>query len=315
MIELTHYSTFDDENDFLSNSKNKYCMGIQASYMGIDDRTKWTQDYLNTRADKILSVQFDVENCSLQVNGDKINAREFKQKLERPCSKPLIDATSLEYPEIQYLFYWLHEIQCAFDVLYVEPEHYSSNSTKGIRQATPSFALSEDGPGVLQLPPFIGSTQNETVNVISMGFEGHRVAGLLNNDQLQDPGFDEAIIAIGIPAFKAGFDQISIKCNSIALKEIRKLPKSSVIFTAANNSHSMMIFLEKLQKSILSGNKESPTKNINLIPFGTKPAAIGMAWFAVNNQENTIVTYDYIKKLSGRSSGVGKIHLAQFEKS
>jgi hypothetical protein len=313
MIELAHYSTFDDEKDFLSNFKGTYCMGIQASYMGIDNRTEWTKKFLSTRAEKILSVQFNVDTCSLHVNGDQINAREFKQKLERPSSKPLIDATSLEYPEIQYLFYWLHEIQCSFDVLYVEPEHYSSNNTKGTRQATPSFALSEDGPGVLQLPPFIGSTQNETINVISMGFEGHRVAGLLNNDQLQDPGFDEAILVIGVPAFKAGFDQISIKCNSIALKQIQKLPKSSVIFSAANNSHSMMIFLEKLQKSLLSSNSEFPTKNINLIPFGTKPSAIGMAWFAVNHQENTIVTYDYIKKLSGRSSGVGKIHLAQFE--
>jgi len=313
VIELKHYSTFDDIDDFLSNFDEKYCMGIQASYMDIDDRTKWTQNFLSLRSEKIVSVRFNVDNCSLQVNGNQINAREFKQKLEKPESKPLIDATSLEYPEIQYLFYWLHEIHCSFDVLYVEPKHYSSNSTKGIRQTSPSYALSEDGPGVLQLPPFIGSTQSETVNVISMGFEGHRVAGLLNNDQLQDPGFDEAIIAIGVPAFKAGFDQISIKCNSMALKQIQKLPKSSIIFTAANNPHSMMAFLEDLQKSIPFDNMESPSKNINLIPFGTKPSAIGMAWFAVNHQENTIVTYDYIKKLSGRSSGVGKIHLAKFE--
>lgn len=313
MIELKHYSTFDHKEDFLSNFYDKYSLAVHASYMEIDDRTKWVYTYLNQRAGKTLKAQFDVDTCSLQINGEKINVRKLQEKLERPSSKPLFDATSLEYPELQYLFYWMYEVQCPFDVLYVEPEQYSPNKVKGNKQINFSFSLSEDGPGVLQLPPFIGSTQDETINVISMGFEGHRVAGLLNNDQLQDPGFDEVIVVIGVPAFKAGFDQISIKCNSFALKQIQKLPKSSVVFSAANNSHSMLTFLESLQKSIFSGNSELPTKNINLVPFGTKPSAIGMAWFAVNHQENTIVTYDYIKKLSGRSLGVGKIHLAQFD--
>ncbi|MDP1657867.1 MAG: hypothetical protein Q8L73_00770 [Methylotenera sp.] len=314
MIELTHYSTFEDQEEFISKFTNKYSLVIQASSMDIDDRTKWTGKFLNDKSEKILSVQFDVVTCSLKVNGKQIKIREFEQNLEHPNSKPLIDATSLEYPEIQYLFYWLHSIQCPFDVLYVEPKHYTSKKVMSKPLVDFEFALSEDGPGVLQLPPFIGSTRNETINVISMGFEGHRVAGLLNNDQLQDPGFDDVRVVIGIPAFKAGFDQISLKYNSIALKQIQKLPRREAIFAAANNPYSMTAFLEQLQKSIRPENEGVPLRNINLIPFGTKPAAIGMAWFAVKHQDNTVVTYDHIKKLPGRSEGVGRIHFAQFTK-
>ena len=51
---------------------------------------------------------------------------------------------------------------------------------------------------------------------------------------------------------------------------------------------------------------------INLIPFGTKPAAVGMAWFAVNHDEEVIVTFDNTRVADGRSSGVGRIHLTQF---
>jgi hypothetical protein len=222
----------------------------------------------------------------------------------------LIDATSLAYPEIQYLLYWLHSIDCPFDLIYVEPEHYQPDKNKQASEY--KYALSDDGRGLLQLPPFIGTTQDQTINVISIGFEGHRVAGVLNNDQLQDPGFDDVRVVIGIPAFKAGFDQISLKCNSMALKQIQKLPRREVTFVAPNNPYSMILFLEELNRSIETSSEGYPLKNINLVPFGTKPAAIGMAWFAVKHQENSIVTYDHVKKLAGRSSGVGKIHFTQF---
>lgn len=310
MINLTHYSTFNDKESFYAKFDHRYSLAIQASFMDIDDRTKWVSNLLNEKSDNILNVKFNVDYFSLQVNDEQIPVRELEYKLKRPNEKPLIDATSLEYPEIQYLFYWLHSINCPFDLIYVEPEHYQSDKNKLITEY--KFALSDDGTGVLQLPPFIGTTQDQTINVISIGFEGHRVAGILNNDQLQDPGFEDVRIVVGIPAFKAGFDQISLKCNSMALKQIQKSPRHDVKFVAANNPHSMTLFLEELSRSIETSSEGYPLKNINLIPFGTKPAAIGMAWFAVKHQGNSIVTYDHVKKLAGRSSGVGKIHFAQF---
>lgn len=310
MINLTHYSTFNDKESFYTEFNHRYSLVIQASFMDIDDRTKWVGNLLNEISENIFNVRFDADCSSLVVNDKKISIRELEQGITRPSEKPLIDATSLAYPEIQYLLYWLHIIDCPFDLIYVEPEHYQSDKKK---QATEyKYALSDDGTGVLQLPPFIGTTQGQTINVISIGFEGHRVAGILNNDQLQDPGFEDVRVVIGVPAFKAGFDQISLKCNSVALKQIQKSPRREVKFVAANNPHSMTLFLEELNKSISINSEGYPVKNINLIPFGTKPAAIGMAWFAVKHQENCIITYDYVRKLTGRSYGVGKIHFAQF---
>jgi hypothetical protein len=84
-----------------------------------------------------------------------------------------------------------------------------------------------------------------------------------------------------------------------------------VHIASANNPCVIVEYLNKVHKA-LDQFAEVPQK-LSLIPFGTKPTAIGMAWFAVKHQQETVVTYDYVKKVSGRSKGIGKVHFAQFE--
>jgi hypothetical protein len=50
---------------------------------------------------------------------------------------------------------------------------------------------------------------------------------------------------------------------------------------------------------------------MHLAPIGTKPVAIAMAWYAINNKGTGII-YDFIKKKNKRSRGVGKIHFWRY---
>jgi hypothetical protein len=52
-------------------------------------------------------------------------------------------------------------------------------------------------------------------------------------------------------------------------------------------------------------------RRIHVAPTGTKPVALAMAWFAINNKGIGIL-YDFVRKRKKRSSGVGKAHFWRF---
>jgi len=307
MLDLVHYSTFSNKEKFLHKIDVSSHLAICHSSIEIDDRTSWGIEILSNNAKNVWDVFYDARKQSLKINNQSISIRDFVQNTEKNpviTAKPLIDATSLSYPELQYLFYWFNKIGEPFDLLYVEPEGYSPSSRD-------KFTLSEDGLGLVQLSPFLGRIQNNIIYIISIGFEGHRVEGLLNNDEYSNPGIQEIKLIVGVPAFKAGFDRDSLKANISALTQIKQMSSREVYIAPANNPWVIIKYLNKVLKSL--DKRDGYRQKLSLIPFGTKPVAIGMAWFAVKNQENTIVTYDHVKNIQGRSKGIGKVHFAQFD--
>ncbi|MBL1319714.1 MAG: hypothetical protein COA63_001455 [Methylophaga sp.] len=309
MLDLVHYSTFSNKEKFLDkiDISNHLAIYRRSTNTEIDDRTKWVRQVLSNTAKSVWDIDYDVREQSLKINDKSISIRDFVQGTKKKpaiTDRPLIDATSLNFPELQYLFYWFNKIEQPFDLIYVEPECYPPSSPD-------KFNLSEDGLGLAQLPPFLGRVQNNLVYVISIGFEGHRIQGLLNNDEYSNPGFQDIKVIIGVPAFKAGFDRDSLKANALALAQIKKMPSREVHIASANNPCVIIKYLNKVSKSL--DRRDESRQKLSLIPFGTKPTAIGMAWFAVKNQKDTIVTYDHVKKVPGRSKGIGKVHFAQFD--
>ena len=304
-MDLKHYSTFEDINDFQTRAVNKkYQLAIKSPSKPLDDRTTWVNEYITACSESLWAVEYNTDSCCIEVNGKSFHALELAKKLQKPNLPLLIDSTSLSYPEIQYLFYWLNKINTPFELIYVEPQKYPTKKN--------DHHLSADGPGISHLGPFIGSTTtSDVINAISIGFEGHRVIGLLNNDQLREPGFHDVRVIVGVPAFKAGYDRVSLSKNIDALAEMSSMERCDVSFASANNPWAMYEELKTIRKSINAHPEKHPM--INLVPFGTKPSAIGMAWFAVKNEDQTIVTYDHVIKLAGRTEGVGKIHLASFQ--
>jgi len=310
MIDLRHHSTYESVNEIHTINFSEYSTVVYSDFMDVDERTRWLKDFYQKMSCEKTKVSFDSVMMQLIINDNHVACMDLNNHLPKPSSKILLDSTSLTFPVIQYLLLWLKENNYPFDVLYIEPEEYTQDSNELQCISNENFVLSEDGPGLVQLPPFIGSIQLKTTHVVSIGFEGRRVVGLFNNDQISEQGLTDLRVVIAIPAFKAGFDRVSLKNNALALQEISRVARREIMYSSASNPFTMLEILEGILKSLPSDEFEPA--NMNLIPFGTKPAALGMAWFAVKHDEEVIVTYDNTKNAGGRSNGIGKMHLTQF---
>jgi len=67
---------------------------------------------------------------------------------------------------------------------------------------------------------------------------------------------------------------VSLKSNALALQEISRAPRHEIMYSAASNPFTVTEILEGILKSLPSDEFEPV--NINLIPFETKPAVLGM---------------------------------------
>lgn len=255
---------------------------------------------------RAVGFRFDKAGSKFIENGREISALELPDNVKRWGTRPLIDATTLNYPELQLIFHTLSDLSQPFDVIYVEPDDYRERDDIDAISGQQKFDLSDDGPGLEQLWPFVGTTQSNCTNIISMGFEGHRVVSLLSSDQLSEPGLESVRLIVGVPAYRAGFDLDSLRQNSEALRLVECADDRELTFVAANNAFEMYQQLNKIAKA------KDERWSFNLVPFGTKPSAIAMAWFATKNHRSSIVTYDFVSKKKGRSTGVGRTHFIEF---
>ncbi len=94
------------------------------------------------------------------------------------------------------------------------------------------------------------------------------------------------------------------------MDDARKLYDADFMITAANDPLQNYQLLKTLFQSE-AGLRLKANRKMHLAPFGTKPVALGMDWFAINNRGISIV-YDFVKKKRMRSTGVGKIHFWRF---
>lgn len=312
-ISLSSVRSFNGQSDYAKRNCPNYSVGIHALNMTMDDRTKWVSQHLSSVCKRLITVSYCPDKTKLSINGIEYEVLDFIQHLKLSAGRPLIDSTSLSYPEVQYLILELVENGIEFDVIYVEPANYKKK-----KDASPApndeelFDLSNDGSGLLYLPPFFSQDPRSTLTVISIGFEGHRVAGLLKNDELSDPGMTNVRIVLGMPPFKAGFDRVSLKKNNSAIEYCKGIPDFEICYASASNAFSMFQELNRIKRAWILPDQETRPRYINLVPFGTKPSAIGMALFASKNRDISVVTYDHVEKKTGRSEGVGKIHLMEF---
>lgn len=312
-VSLRSVRSFACKDHYEERDCPKYGTGIHAQNMDIDDRIEWVNKHLSSVCEERLTISYFPDRTKLAIDGSECAVTGFIDRLKLSSGRPLIDSTSLSYPEVQYLILELVNNNIEFDVIYVEPASYKKKKEE--RQAPNDeelFDLSDDGCGLLHLPPFLGADATNTLTVISIGFEGHRVAGLLKNDELSDPGMTSVRLVLGMPPFKAGFDRVSLKKNKSAIEFCKGIPDFEVCYASASNAFSMFQELNRIKSAWILPDQADRQRYINLVPFGTKPSAIGMALFASKNMDISVVTYDHVEKKNGRSEGVGKIHLMEF---
>jgi hypothetical protein len=265
-----------------------------------DDRSDWTYKHICKISKEIIQVSYCPQEVSLTIGECEFGIRNLGG-YEIPKGRVLVDATTLALPELLHLFHLLNTKKKAFDVLYVQPTGYAEIKTEGIDKIK-TFDLSDDGLGIQQVPPYIGYSANSML-FFFLGFEGHRFGAIINSEE-----FDTSNITclVGSPPFKVGWENRTLSNNYKQLAEINSTSNARFKFAGANDPIKTYEIIEQVYHSVTYEKQ-----NLCLAPFGTKPAAIAAAQFAVNNN-NVVMLYDFVKKKNKRSSGTDLVHIWSF---
>ncbi|WP_396587733.1 hypothetical protein [Bermanella sp. R86510] len=265
----------------------------------VDDRSNWASDYLKRIAEEIKSVRFDYNDSALFINSDPIKISTLIIPFLNKDLKVLIDATTLTFPEILYLFIYLERNKINFDVLYIQPQDYKQSSDPSSTEIQP-VRLSIDGLGPKPLPPYVQTSRKSSM-LVFLGFEGHRLGSISNSDIFGMPEFS---CLLGVPGFKAGWENKAIYNN---MPYLTQLNVKSILLSGANDPIYTYNIIERQHQAA-----KYDRKNLFLAPFGTKPAGIAAANYAVNNPTNLGIIYDFIQGKNGRSEGTGTAHIWKF---
>ncbi len=291
-------------------SSNKIYSDVYFGHLiEIDDRVKWIAEYAKALSEKKSNVRYIQNDARIVFEGDvneNISVLNL-DSLRKPSGKILFDATSLLFPELLYLMTWANTIGCDFDVIYVEPEAYTRKPYKAsIGSHKLDYSLSEDGPGILLLPKFVYPVDQSHL-VFALGYEGHRFGSFLLSDEVSPKNITALL---GVPPFELGWERNTYAKNYSMMEQAkREYPDSEFITASANDPLQNYLLLKRIRKSIASIT--GPRQKLQLVPIGTKPVALAMAWFATNYSETGIL-YDFVNKKQGRSEGVGKVHWWRF---
>lgn len=217
----------------------------------------------------------------------------------------LIDSTSLDFPELLYLLNALDNYNLKFSVkiIYVEPLEYSNIIDDDQEEY---FQLSDKMHPFSGLPMFAvnmqSNTHQEIVLTPFLGFENSRLGQVLVNDD--SATFKKIAACISVPAYNSGWENTSIKKHLKYFKQI----SSELKLYPGSNPYAVNELLEELYEH---------HQKIIITSLGTKPTAVGISTFLINNiknnNENKFVgtVYDFPIKTRGRSRGVGVIHTYQ----
>lgn len=261
-----------------------------------DEREGWVDNYINLISESVLGISYDPHEVTLTIGNESFALADMLD-FNLPRGRILVDSTSLALPELIYLFMIFRSHKKEFEVIYAQPNHYSSSREQGV-DSIKTFELSDDGFGIQQLPPFVGLTESSTM-MIFLGFEGHRVGALLQTEELNT--FD-AICLLGIPAYKLGWEKMTLANNYKQLEVLRSNKNASFEFAGANDPLKTYELIEQNYNA-----QEYENKRLCLAPFGTKPATLAVAQFAANH-EKTIVLYDFVQRKERRSLGTDLVH-------
>jgi hypothetical protein len=267
----------------------------------LDDRSDWSSTFLKRVAKKLITVEYSHSTVSLAFDDTVIPYRENKA-VSYIGKRVLIDSTSLSFPELMHLFLIFERDKQPFDVVYVQPQAYQKdNDEKGLSDVE-TFSLSDDGIGPKQLQPFVNYS-SDIYLTICLGFEGHRFGALINSEEYN---ISELSYVLGVPAFKVGWENKTLANNYKVMMDVAAGVETNLKIAPANDPVSIYEAIDRAYRSSTYSKK-----TFFLAPFGTKPAAIAAAAFAVNKKK-LVVIYDFVKKKKQRSSGTDLVHLWRF---
>lgn len=185
-------------------------------------------------------------------------------------------------------------------VVYAEPESYKSHPTPA---SATLFDLSISLEGLAPLPGFaqLGGPEDEerTIYVPLLGFEGNRPERLA----MQLDPVPKVLPVVGVPGFQLEYPAFTIACNRGLLEEYRA--HTNIRLARASCPFEVFSVLRDIRK-------DYPDYYMYIAPVGTKPHSLGGILYAIANPNDTEIMFDYPIRKTGRTSGVGVIHIYDF---
>ncbi len=293
------------QEDIGTSIKGRYRGLLVGSDNEIDQRTQNMHSELVKEIPNHFKVHYSVNDASLSIGNSSASVLSLNE-LKIDSDRLLIDSTSMGFPDLLYTMQWASVNRIDFDLIYSEPHEYeyvvSKNSPKRI------FELSEDGAGMIMLPSF-ALPLNESRVIVSLGFEGHRFGGLMESDEFIA---SRVTGLIGIPAYTPGWEIRALEANWEAMQRATNSFDANFDFAGANDPLANYEAISKCHQSEKGKNPSKRMPILHLVPFGTKPASIAMAWYAINNQGIGII-YDFLQKRKDKTKGIRNVHIWSFK--
>jgi len=217
------------------------------------------------------------------------------------ASRILIDISGLQHHVWAPLLKSAYARRIPTRVLYAEPEGYKPHPSPA---SATLFDLSVKFDGLAPLPGFARLSgpfdEEKCLFVALLGFEGNRPERLV----LQLDPTPKVIPLIGVPGFQIEYPAFTVACNRVFLDEYRA--HSEVRYARASCPF-------EAYETLCQIRKDYPEHYMYLAPVGTKPHALGSILFAITNPDTTEIMFDNPVRRSGRTKGVGTIHIYNFE--
>lgn len=293
--------------DVVSESEARALGTFDLAFYGradLDDRSKHSSALCAGISKRQLPVRYDPEAFELSVGGKVYSVQDLEDiPRDLRAESIVLDATTLEFPEILYLLHAYHMLpkdsrpECGF--MYVEPESYTTKEDAAAIVNGNAFDLTSNFRPRRPLPPYtmMLSPRNKAHLIGFLGFEGNRVRHVLEDED----GFlyQKVTIVFGVPPFQPTWDLHSLLANARLLEP----DNTDVMFCGANNPRSAYRLLEDIHDGALVSGMD----RLAVAPFGTKPMALGAALYCLDNSKIRPL-YDFPERKPGRTQGVHRRH-------
>jgi hypothetical protein len=269
----------------------------------LDDRGTVATDFVHQHAEAVVSVEYDPEGFSLEIDSVKRAADDVESAIRDWASKTiLIETTTVGFVAMFLLARALHRTGTReISFLYVEPREYAHSRRTPLLHRR-DFELSAEVPGYRGIPgaAMIMNDLEKQRAVFFLGYEERRLDRALEDFQMLSP--DNCAVVFGVPAFQAGWEMDAFANNIRVIRE-RGLC-GGVFFSGAENPAAAFDVLTNIKSGL------EDKQRLVVAPIGTKPSGLGVALFAVLHSDVGLL-YDHPQRRSKRTEKSVNWHLYQ----
>lgn len=290
---------YGDSPDLISNVKWDFVFYGNE----IDDRSRRAIDYAKGSSSCHVLTIYSPTNYQIVFNGNEIKecyevVDYLKESGVNEESKVLLECTSLGVVEMLMLIQCLKDINVIrFDSLYLEPKKYLRRYDNFAERH--HFHLTKNFEGFIGIPQHYMAFEMGDKAIVLCGFESERVGRVFEELDLKGSNCQ---LLFGMPPYTVGWD-MNTYANHLPIIE-RYGISSEIYYAGASNP---LAIYEKLD-NVYNGLSED--QKLFILPFGTKPMALGACVFKVLHDSSKLsVLYDHPDRNEKRSKEVERWNL------